>query len=93
MTIAIDVSEILVDRGRAAYKVMHEAGKHGDKHGQMEGLLVMLIATAFTARQFAISPRKLQASLADVYQMIIKAQKFCGEQAGIAEVVTEMGLN
>ncbi len=93
MGIEIDAPEILVDRGRAAYKVMHEAGIHGDKHGQIEGLLVMLITTAFTARQYAISPRKLQASLADVYKMIIKAQKHCGDQAGVAEVVTEMGLN
>lgn len=33
MGIEIDTPEILVDRGRAAYRVMHEAGVHGDKHG------------------------------------------------------------
>ena len=93
MAIEIDMPEILVDRGRAAYKIMHEAGKHGDKHGQMEGLLVMLIATAFTARQYSIPLKEIKSSIADVYNMILKAQKFCSDQAGVSEVVTEMGLN
>lgn len=92
MGVEIDAPEILVDRGRAAYKILHEAGIHGDKHGQAEGLLVLFIATVFACQQYHISPRKLQSSLGDIRKMITTAQKFCGKEAGVAEVVTEIGL-
>jgi len=71
---------------------MHEAALHADKHGLAEGILVLLLAVTFAAQQYQISPRKLQASIADVRRMITQTQVFTGKEAGIAEVVTEMGL-
>jgi hypothetical protein len=94
MGIQIEVDEQLVSRGKACYDVMMVAAGHANRfNSTSEGLLVLLIATAFAAQQYSMSPRKLQASMADVRRMIVNAQRFCGDQAGVAEVVTEMGLN
>jgi hypothetical protein len=93
MGIQIEVSDILLSRSKAAYRVMHEAGVHGDKYDAMEGLLILLIATAFTAKQYGIPNKEFQRAVSGTYAMITKAQKFCGDKAGVSEMVVEMGLN
>jgi len=91
--IDIEMPQMLMDRAQASYKVMHEASLHSEKHGLSEGILVLMLATEFAGIQYGIPPAKMRASLKEVRDMLLAAQRFTGREAGIAEVVTEMGLN
>lgn len=90
----IDTNPILADRAKTSYEVLHVAGLHADKYDSIpEGLLTLLFALVFAAKQYNIKPAGLNASIRSVRTMIERAQKFCGEEAGIAECVIEVGLN
>ena len=90
--IDIEMPQMLMDRAQASYKVMHEAALHSEKHGIAEGLLVLFLATEFAGIQYGIPPSKMRSSLKEARDMLLDAQRYAGKEAGIAEVVTEMGF-
>lgn len=91
--IAIEMPQMLMDRAQATYKVMHEAALHSEKHGIAEGLLTLMLATEFAGIQYGIPAHKMRSSMTQVRNMIKDAQELTGQEAGVAEVVTEMGLS
>ncbi len=93
MGVSIEMPQMLMDRAQASYKVMCEASQHSNKHGIAEGLMVLMIATEFAGKQYGIPAKEMRDASKRIRNMIERAQQFTGDQCGVAEIVTEMGLS
>ena len=90
----IEIDEMLAARAKASFDILTIAGDHANaSDSTAEGILVLLFALVFVAKQYSITPKELASSIKSVRTMIERAQKSCGTEAGIFEMMIETGLN